>query len=507
VIDADYRGEVKVLLVNHNSMDYEVRKGDPISQLIVERLDDQDWMEVEELDVMERAEKGFGSSGLGVELQELQPKICFLQADGNHQFYDLFDINQHSILRKGQVLLSNAINATASLRKFEEDFLSSVKEAAMEDENWMQRKEELETLTKEEKELPKQGSISEGLLYDKDRVFIPDNEDLQTLMAKGCHNCRIAGHFGQEKTLEIITQDFYWKRITVWVNHYVRSCTTCQQAKAPRHAGFGILSPLQVPYAAWASTLVDLITQQPNSAGYTQIMDVVDRFTKMAHFIGLQENTTAKEVAKAFLKEVWKLHGLQSEIILDMDAKFAGEFWESLCKKLGVKRTMSTAYHPQTDRQTERVNQVLGGYLRVFINYDENDWYHLLPLAEYAYNNSVTTAHDMTPFFANYGYHPQTEWLKEREAQNPGANLYAHWMQTIHQQARQSLEKTREAMGRYYDRKAKQQPDFKVGDLVMLNAKNMRTKRPSKKPAPKLYGPFKILDQKGELAYKLKILD
>ena len=111
----------------------------------------------------------------------------------------------------------------------------------------------------------------------------------------------------------------------------------------------------------------------------------------------------------------------------------------------------------------------------------------------------------MTTFFANYGYHPQTEWLKEREAQNPGANLYAHWMQTIHQQARQSLERTREAMGPYYDRKAKQQRDFKVGDLVMLNAQNIRTKRPSKKLAPKLYSPFKILEQRGERAYMLEI--
>jgi len=103
----------------------------------------------------------------------------------------------------------------------------------------------------------------------------------------------------------------------------------------------------------------------------------------------------------------------------------------------------------------------------------EDDSYHLLPLAEYAYNNSVTTAHDMTSFFANYRYHPQTEWLKEREAQNPGANLYAHWMQTIHQQARQSRKRTWKAMGQYYSRKAKQQPDFKVGDLVRLNAKNI----------------------------------
>jgi len=236
-------------------------------------------------------------------------------------------------------------------------------------------------------------------------------------------------------------------------------------------------------------------------------MVVVDGFTKMAHFVGLQENATAKEVVEAFLMEVWKLHGLPSEIIWDMDAKCAGEFWESFCIRLGIKRKMSTAYHPQTDGQTEGVNQVLGGYLRIFVNYDQDDCYHRLLQAEYAYNNSVTTAHDMTPFFANYGYHPQTEWLKEREAQNPGANLYAHWMQTIHQQARQSLERTREAMGQYDDRKAKQQPDFKLGDLVMLNAKNMRTKRPSKKLAPKLYCPFKIVEQRAELAYKLEISD
>ena len=161
VIDADYRGEVKVLLVNHNSMNYEVRTGDRIDQLIVERLDDQDWMEVDGLDVTEWAEKGFGSSGLGAELKEVQPTKCFLQADGNHQFYDPLDINQRPVLRKGQVLLSNAIIGKASPRKFEEQSLSTIKEAAEKDEDWMRRKEQLKTLTNEGKELPKQWSISE----------------------------------------------------------------------------------------------------------------------------------------------------------------------------------------------------------------------------------------------------------------------------------------------------------------------------------------------------------
>ena len=112
-----------------------------------------------------------------------------------------------------------------------------------------------------------------------------------------------------------------------------------------------------------------------------------------------------------------------------MHGKFSGEFWESLCKSLGSKRKMSTAYHPQTDGQTKRTNQVLEGYLRNFVNYDQNDWYQLLPLAEYAYNNSKASAHKLTPFFANYGFHPQTQRMKERDVQNPGATMYTHWMQ------------------------------------------------------------------------------
>jgi len=215
-------------------------------------------------------------------------------------------------------------------------------------------------------------------------------------------------------------------------------------------------------------------------------MVVVDRFTKMAHFIGLYENATAKDVADTFFREVWKLQGLPTEIISDMDPKFSREFWQSLCKMQGVKRRMSMAYYHQTDVQTERTNQVLEGYLRTFVNYDQNDWYQLLPLAEHAYNNSATNAHKMTPFFANYGFNPQREWMKEREAHNPGATMYAHWMQDIHQQAKQTLENTRESMKKYYDRKATEQPRIEGRDLVMLNSKNIRTKPPSKKPSPKL---------------------
>jgi len=111
----------------------------------------------------------------------------------------------------------------------------------------------------------------------------------------------------------------------------------------------------------------------------------------------------------------------------------------------------------------------------------------------------------MTHFFANYGFHPQSEWMKEREAHNAGTTMYVPWMQDIHRQASQTLENTRESMKKYYDWKATEQPSIEVGDLVMLNAKNIRTKRPSKKPSPKLYGQFKVLEEKGSRAYKLEI--
>ena len=279
-----------------------------------------------------------------------------------------------------------------------------------------------------------------------------------------------------------------------WINDHIRSCDQCQHNKFPRHTKYLLLQPLEVPYAAWVSISVDFITQLPESQGNTQIMVVVDQFTKMAHFITLETNATARDVADTFLKEVSKLHGLPSQIISDMDAKYSGEFWESLCQSLGIRRKMSTAYHPQTNGQTERTNQVLEGYLRNFVNYEQNDWYQLLPVDEYAYNNSQASAHKLTSFFANYGFHPQTPWMKERDVRNQGATMYTHWMQTVQNKVRKRLEQTQEAIKKYYDQRATPQPDIDIADLAMLNAKTIRTKRPTKKLSPRLYGPFKDLE-------------
>ena len=277
------------------------------------------------------------------------------------------------------------------------------------------------------------------------------------------------------------------------IEDFVRSCNDCQQNKAPRHKRHGTLHPLELSYSPWDSVSMDFITQLLKSDGYSTVWVIVDRFTKMAHFIPILDGQkTAEGCAKLFLANVWKLHGLPSDIVSDRDPVFTSKFWAELMERLDVQLRKSTAFRPQTDGQTERVSQSLEQYLRQYCNYEQDNWCDLLPLAEYAYNNSATTATQMSPFFANYGFHPRTNWPVEKESKNPASRNYAHWMENVHELCVSRLVETRERMGRYYDRSHREAPPYSVGDLVMLNDKHIRTRRAAKKLDAKLFGPFKV---------------
>jgi transposase InsO family protein len=189
--------------------------------------------------------------------------------------------------------------------------------------------------------------------------------------------------------------------------------------KSTQHVKFRLSQPQE-------STSVDFIVALSKSEGHTQIMVVVDCFSQMAHFIALTKTATARDAAQAFLREVWKLHGIPKLIISDRDTKWTSEFWDELCNLLGIKKRMSMSFYPQTDGQMERVNQTLETYLCSFINYNQDDWYSLLPLAEFAYNNAVTQATKLTPFYTNYGYHAKTIWTSLEESKNPASKAYAH---------------------------------------------------------------------------------
>jgi hypothetical protein len=336
-------------------------------------------------------------------------------------------------------------------------------------------------------------TYSDGLLYHKGKIWIPNDIDLKKLIMEAEHDSMVAGHMGMDKTTEMIRRNFFWPKMGEEIEDYVRSCEDCQRNKASRHKRHGTLHPLELSYSPWDSISMDFIIQLPLSEGCATVWIIVDRFTKMAHFIPIKEKEkTAEGCAKLFLSNVWRLHGLPSSIVSDRDSVFTSSFWAELMKKLNIKRKMSTAFHPQTDGQTERVNQTLEHYLRQFCNYEQNDWYEMLPLAEYCYNNSVTTATQLSPFYANYGFHPRTNWPVEMESKNPASKSYAHWMTSVHELCASHLKITQERMSRYYDRTKSAPPQYSVGDLVMLNGKNIRTRRAAKKLDNKLFGPFKV---------------
>ena len=226
----------------------------------------------------------------------------------------------------------------------------------------------------------------------------------------------------------------------------------------------------------------------------------------MAHFVPLIKNKkTAKDLAVVFAREVWKHHGHPTDIVSDRDSRFTSEVWKEFLRISGIRSRMSTAFHPQTDGQTERLNQTIEAYLRAFVSREQNDWVRLLPMAEFAYNNSTTTGIGMSPFYANYGFHPMAMDPASTEPLNPASKVYAHWMHTVHDEFRKGLEEAQERMRRYTDPKRKNPPAYQVGDLVMRSGCNIKTRRPSRKLDHKNHGPFQIEEIVSPLAVRLTL--
>jgi len=221
---------------------------------------------------------------------------------------------------------------------------------------------------------------------------------------------KIAGPFGTYKTIGRVRANFSWPRLDENITQYVHSCDVCQSNKVIRHKRFGLLEPLEVPMRPWTAVSMDFIVGLPKSDGYTKIWVIVDRFSKMAHFIPLRTEEHIKELALTLVKEIWRLHGLPESIVSDRDTRFTSKFWTSLIQLLQVKLNLSTAFHPESDGQTERVNQTLEQYLISYCSYPQDDWVSLLPFAEHAYNTSMSESTKASPFEINYGCSPQTQW-------------------------------------------------------------------------------------------------
>jgi hypothetical protein len=250
---------------------------------------------------------------------------------------------------------------------------------------------------------------------------------------------------------------------------------------------------------------MDYIEQLPNSDGFSAILVVVDRLTKQSIFIPTHDTVTAADLAQLFLVHVFSKHGVPSHVTSDRGSEFVSRFFRSLGKVLDMKLHFTSGYHPEGDGQTERVNQTLEQYLRVYTNYQQDNWSQLLPLAEFAYNNSPNATTGISPFFANKGYHPNISVHPERDLTSARTRDLAVDLDELHRELRIEIAEAQKRYQHYADKKRSPAPDFKVGDKVFLNSKNVKTTRPAKKLAEKNLGPYEIIDQPGTLSFTLRL--
>ena len=221
------------------------------------------------------------------------------------------------------------------------------------------------------------------------------------------------------KTYLALSRDFYWSHQYKWVRKYVRACEVCQRVK-PAPVTNAPLRSLPVPTDCWKSVSMDFIFGLPaDSSKKTGILVIVDRFSKMVHLSAVPASVTAKQTAQIFLDSVFRLHGMPTEIVSDRDPRFTAAFWQELFRLLGTQLKMSTADHPQTDGQTERVNRTLEDILRSYAH-SFTHWSECLPLAEFAINNSVHVSTWHTPFYVNALRHPRVPVHPRRDVPSVG---------------------------------------------------------------------------------------
>jgi hypothetical protein len=348
-------------------------------------------------------------------------------------------------------------------------------------------------------------SENNGLLLFDSRIYIPPKFRLEIMQR--LHDSPVAGHFGTTKTRKLISRYFWWPRISQEVQKFVQTCEICARTKTHRHQPYGLLQPLPIPTQNWQDISMDFITDLPSSNDFDSILVVVDRLSKSAHFIPTKKTLSAPEFAKLFVKEIFRLHGLPKTIVSDRGSIFTSHFWTRLTELLGISRNLSTAFHPQTDGQTERVNQIVEQYIRVFTTYQQDDWYDLLPLAEFSYNNADHESSKFTPFYALYGFNPRFSSIPEFTTIVPAAENNIQQLNKITKELQENLKIAQERYKDNADTKRIPAPKFKENDLVWLSMRNIKTTRPSAKFDYRHTGPFRITKKISELTFKLELPD
>ncbi len=371
----------------------------------------------------------------------------------------------------------------------------------------------LESSDEKEKAQVRNYELHDDKVYLKkdQRLVIPYHRELRTRIICEFHDIPISGHLGIDKTYGNVSKHFYWPKMFKDIRRYVLSCDDCQRNKPSNQTPIGLLQPLEVPMHKWEQVTMDFIVQlPPTTNGHDAIIVFVDRLTKRAHFYPTHTSISAPEVAKAFFETIFKNHGLPRAIISDRDVRFTSQFWKALFQHLGTKLAMSTAFHLQTDGQTERMNRTLEDMLRIYTSYKQDNWDDYLPAAEFAYNNSKQASTGFSPFELDCGFTPLTpiSMAMETPSNVKAANDFIEHWDTMIKTAKDNLQDAQERQTKYANQH-RRHSEFELGDKVLLSTRNITTvvdkRRPTQKLTLKYIGPFKVIQVVSTMSYKLEL--
>lgn len=396
--------------------------------------------------------------------------------------------------------------ASVSEPRPDQEFLAELREAALVDPDYQAVIKKV-SATDENPDLFEK----EGLLIKSGKWWVPNSTPLREKLIRSIHDG--AFHLGAKKTRYRLGSLFYWPNLAKSVDDFVASCPICTRTKPSSQRPAGLLEPLPPPDGPWRSVSMDFVVGMPDSSQgkYDSFLTVVCRFSKRVILIPCHTTDSASDVARRFFDNVVARHNTPVEIVSDRDPKFTSAFWKALFKFFRTQLSMSTAHHPQSDGQTERVNRVVEEMLRgMILEFPDEDWVSYLPHCEVAINSSRHESSQQTPYELSTGFpfvlpeHLATDSVPMTA--NPLANSFLLWRQKVVAAAKRRLLDAQQSQKRYYD--SRHRPvEFAVGDPVLVSTENVVLPKSyaqgSSKLFPKFVGPYPVLERVGKVAYRL----
>ncbi|CAA7016376.1 unnamed protein product [Microthlaspi erraticum] len=350
----------------------------------------------------------------------------------------------------------------------------------------------------------------DGTVLLQSRITVPEGEQLREEILRMAHQSTLSIHPGSTKMYKDIRRYYHWPGMKRAVARYVSQCQVCQQIKAEHQVPGGLLQNLPIPEWKWDSIAMDFITGLPIARGRLNntIWVIVDRLTKVTHLLPVRDTDKVEILTDLYIKKIVRLHGVPTDIVSDRDPRFTARFWQALQGALGTELHMSTAFHPETDGQTERTIRTLEDMLRLCILDWAGMWEDHLPLIEFSYNNSYHSSIGMSPYEALYGRPCRTPlcWTEIGERRVFGLPMIEKTMEKL-QTIRANMKKAQDQQKKYVDQN-RREVIFTIGDWVYLKVSAQKGKdRFGRvgKLAVRFIGPYRVIGRVGEVAYRLDL--